>query len=533
MIFFCLQKLKMEIHKDESYIKIFTDIFDNIQQNQQFFDVTLKVGTKEYPCHRIILAASSNYFTKMFFSNFKEANSPVVELFGISHEAFDELYKYIYTGEICLSKNIVFQLYDISDMYMYDSIKKQCLNYIHNNINISNCVDCWCFGFQRNLTDLTKKCISMISNNFTKTSLANNFLVSFPYETFLELLNGEIDVEYESYLLDIVCNWMKYHPEISSTQKELLLDKIRWGLLHIEDFQRFFAQSEKFNEFSFWYSIVHEHKKTNLIGKIKIEKKYPKQFQPRGLLNEVIVGGLRKSLDKIRTSNKTVIKLPRPIQDTAAVRIGNHIFVIGGRDGHAEFFPSGRNECAECFCYEYDMKSKIWQSLQHMNTPRYRHVAVANEDGKILVAGGQDKNGTYLKSVEMYDIEENTWTYITPLKTGVSFLKGCCHNNEIYVLGGGRFYGCWDRRGSSCRKNKDILKYSNGEWICVSKLPLENDRYFTVSGVCSVNDKIYMSGFKLPDYLILDTVQNILTKEKNGGEIPVLERNTVLIPVIE
>ena len=523
----------MEIYKDDSYIKTFTEIFDNIQQNQQFFDVTLKVDGKEFPCHRIILAASSNYFTKMFFSNFKEANASVVELFGIPHQVFDELYKYIYTGEICLSKNNIFQLYDISDMYMFDKIREQCLKYIQKNINLSNCVDCWCFGFQRNLTDLTKKCTSMISNNFTKTSLANNFLVSFPYETFLELLNGEIGVEHESYILDIVCNWIKYHPEISSTQKDLLFNKIRWGLLHIEDFQRFFQQLHEIKEFNIWYSIVKEHTRTNVIGKIRIEKKYPKQFQPRGLLTEVMVGGVRKSLDKVRTSNKTVIKLPRPIQDTAAVRIGNHIFVIGGRNGHAEFFIGGRNECAESFCYEYDMKTKLWQSLQHLNTPRYRHVAVANEVGKIIVAGGQDKNGKYLKSAEMYDIEENTWTHITPLKTGVSFLKGCCHNNEIYLLGGGRFYGCGDRRGSSCRKNKDILKYTNGEWICVSKLPLENDRYFTVSGVCSVNDKIYMSGYKLSHYLILDTVQNSLTKEKNHGEIPVLERNTVLLPIPE
>ena len=62
-------------------------------------DITIKIGSKEFPAHKNILAVSSEFFKVMFTSGLQEAESSVVSIEGDS-KAFEVLLQYIYTGEL-------------------------------------------------------------------------------------------------------------------------------------------------------------------------------------------------------------------------------------------------------------------------------------------------------------------------------------------------------------------------------------------------------------------------------------------------
>ena len=71
------------------------------RNESQFIDVRLKVDEDIFPAHRIVLAASSNYFYAMFTDGMKESSQEVIELKdeSISSDVLKILLDSIYTGD--------------------------------------------------------------------------------------------------------------------------------------------------------------------------------------------------------------------------------------------------------------------------------------------------------------------------------------------------------------------------------------------------------------------------------------------------
>ena len=62
-------------------------------------DVTLRAGEVSLPCHRVILAANSDYFAAMFTGGLAEENMETVEIQGVEAGALTMLVDYCYTGK--------------------------------------------------------------------------------------------------------------------------------------------------------------------------------------------------------------------------------------------------------------------------------------------------------------------------------------------------------------------------------------------------------------------------------------------------
>ena len=75
------------------------------REQREFIDVCLKVGEDEFAAHRIVLAASSDYFHAMFAHGLKESNKEVIELKdeNISVAVMTIIIDSIYSGKIHLN----------------------------------------------------------------------------------------------------------------------------------------------------------------------------------------------------------------------------------------------------------------------------------------------------------------------------------------------------------------------------------------------------------------------------------------------
>ena len=72
------------------------------REQGEFIDVYLKVGEEVFSAHRIVLAASSDYFHAMFAHGMKESNQEVIELKdeSISAAALKIVLDSIYSGDL-------------------------------------------------------------------------------------------------------------------------------------------------------------------------------------------------------------------------------------------------------------------------------------------------------------------------------------------------------------------------------------------------------------------------------------------------
>ena len=108
--------------------------FKELQSEAILCDITIKVGSKEFPAHRNILAVSSDYFKAMFTSGFQEACSPEISIDQDS-KIFEMILDFIYTGrKIFLSKNNILQVLDTAVYLQIAPIIQTCTNFLRERL---------------------------------------------------------------------------------------------------------------------------------------------------------------------------------------------------------------------------------------------------------------------------------------------------------------------------------------------------------------------------------------------------------------
>ena len=82
------------------------------RQQGEFIDVHLKASKEVFSAHRIVLAASSDYFHAMFAHGMKESNQEVIELKdeSISAAALKIVLDSIYGGDLQVNDENIFEV---------------------------------------------------------------------------------------------------------------------------------------------------------------------------------------------------------------------------------------------------------------------------------------------------------------------------------------------------------------------------------------------------------------------------------------
>lgn len=75
-------------------------------EKRQLCDVTIVVGTKRIPAHRLVLSAASDYFAAMFMNDVKEATMEEIRMKDVDPDAMVAIVNYAYTGNLVLKFSI-------------------------------------------------------------------------------------------------------------------------------------------------------------------------------------------------------------------------------------------------------------------------------------------------------------------------------------------------------------------------------------------------------------------------------------------
>lgn len=116
--------------------------FKHLLQQTEFSDVTLKIGDREFPCHRLILANRSPVFKRMLTADMLEARTREVEIEDIEVETMEKLLEFLYSGEIEVMGDQLENLFYAADKYAVMGLFKICINLFgENDVTPSNAVD--------------------------------------------------------------------------------------------------------------------------------------------------------------------------------------------------------------------------------------------------------------------------------------------------------------------------------------------------------------------------------------------------------
>lgn len=144
---------------------------NEFRKTGQFCDYTLLVQGKEFRVHKVVLAEYSDYFVAFFTTNFKESAAQKPVKFGeddLTHEVFEALLQYIYTGEVDLSNtdaNLFIQLAYLAKLVMDEKLQQLCVTKLLSLINKESFFDISQFAIVIEDRRLTASCRNYLAQN--------------------------------------------------------------------------------------------------------------------------------------------------------------------------------------------------------------------------------------------------------------------------------------------------------------------------------------------------------------------------------
>lgn len=137
----------------------------NLWTNKTLADVTFKCKERTIKAHTLIVASGSPVMAAMFQNNFKENRERVVEINEIAANVFEDLLRYIYTGETDFRNMEVDKLLVAADMYGIDSLKEECASHLSKNLTIENVLGILVLAHLHNSQGLYEAALNFMSKN--------------------------------------------------------------------------------------------------------------------------------------------------------------------------------------------------------------------------------------------------------------------------------------------------------------------------------------------------------------------------------
>lgn len=500
----------------DRYARLILAQINKMRLRSDFCDVRLKVGSRVFRVHRLVLAASSPYFSALFSGGMSEVDQEEVQILGVETEVFEVLLDFIYTGMISVTVDNVQELMMAADMLQLQEVVSVCGEFLKGHMDPSNCVGIFQFLEQIACIDMLEFTENYIHVHFLEVCITDDFMGLSKDQLVKILRSEELRIEDEYQVFTAAMDWVLH--DVPKRKKHIVevLEPVRFPLLSP---QRLFKYIESITDFSLRVALQTLLKEYTEVTKSPKENKtysqlQPSKMRPRRKARKYLyaIGGYTRlqggrwsdsralsCVERFDTFNQywtTVSSIHQARSGLGVAVLEGMIYVVGGEKDSMIF------DCTE----RYDPVTKQWASVASLNFPRCG-VGVCPCHGALYALGGWI--GSEIgKTMERYDPEENKWEVIGTMAVP-RYYFGCCElQGFIYVIGG------ISDEGMELR-SAEMYDPISRRW---SALPVMVTRRAYV-GVACLNNCIYAVGGWNEALGALETVEKYCPEEEKWVEV--------------
>ncbi|XP_030072821.1 LOW QUALITY PROTEIN: kelch-like protein 6 [Microcaecilia unicolor] len=459
------------IHFDDAGLAlVLQNGLENLRLENSLTDVILCVDNKEFSCHRVVLAAASNYFRAMFCNDLKEKHEQKIPIHGVDADSMQLLLDYTYTSKVQITKHNVQKILEAASLFQFVQMVDVCASFLTEALLPENCIGILRLADTHCLDTLKHQVQNYIIQNFPQVVTQEEFL-ELPLEALSQILQSDdLYVTEEAQVFETVMNWVRYKHFERTEDLGCILQYVRFPLLDPWYFVETVEADDMIRRCPNVFPLLQEARRYHLCGnEIISERTKPRmhEFQSEVFM---IIGGCTKDekfvadvtcLDPLRRSRLEVAKLPSTEQDTesdnkkwvefACITFKNEAYISGGKETQQEV-------------WKYNSSINKWIQVEYLNCGRWRH-KMAVLCGKVYAIGGF--NGMQrISSMETYDPFHNFWTETAPLLVNVSSFAAASHNKKLYVIGGGP-------NGKLATDSTQCYDPLTNKWSLKSPMPIE------------------------------------------------------------
>lgn len=345
-------------------------------------DVVLLVEGQEFPVHKNVLAASSDYFMAMFTGHMATVSGKV-HVQGITAAAMSILLDFIYKGEILITEENVEDLFCGSCLLLLDSVNQVCCKFIQERLTLANCWGIRALADKFNCNDLLRRVIVFLQENFKEAARLDEVLLLPARELGEFLVDDDIVITKEEDLFDLLLKWLEY--DQGNRQKDFasLLRKIRLPQVSKEYLEKVISVHKV---------VIDDPEACIVVGDARRHKRNydeecdesntdDKWITPRRCLGGIngvltVAGPLCVFYDA--NTNKWVSLAPITTRHCPGIEtLGKHVYFVGGSKEWKRMNS----------CERYDPDFNRWDTMKPMNIPR-SNIGLVSLDGLLYAVGG-------------------------------------------------------------------------------------------------------------------------------------------------
>lgn len=209
----------------------------DLLENEKFVDCVLKIKDKEFPCHRLVLAASSPFFKAMFVSELEESKKREIVLKDVEPSVMGMILRYLYTSDINLTEQNVQDIFMVANMYQIPSIFSVCVSYLQEKMVLGNCLAIFRLGLLLDCPRLALTAREFICERYPVVVRDQDFLQLGASELGILITSDALNVECEEQVFESLMEWVKHDETNRLKHVPELLQCIRFRLIPLDYFK--------------------------------------------------------------------------------------------------------------------------------------------------------------------------------------------------------------------------------------------------------------------------------------------------------
>ncbi|XP_052737427.1 BTB/POZ domain-containing protein 9 isoform X1 [Bicyclus anynana] len=226
---------------DIEHISHLSEHIGSLCLSSEYSDVTLIVEGQRIPAHKVILAASSDYFRALLYGGMREANQAEVEL-QAPLQAFKALLRYVYSGHMGLSllrEDTVLDMLGLAHQFNFQELEAAISDYLRQVLALRNVCAVLDAARLYGLEALMDYCYKFLDRNAVEVLQHDTFL-QLSVEALQGLLERDSFFAPEVDIFKAVCNWFDANQQwvksdSGSAQVGKIFKCVRLTLMSLEE----------------------------------------------------------------------------------------------------------------------------------------------------------------------------------------------------------------------------------------------------------------------------------------------------------